>query len=105
MFTEDLTAFMQQAGFAVTATVGGVDVSIILDSPGVEVLDTDVVTTEPSMLLPASTSVAHGATVVLDASNLGATLAHLAGTYRTLDQHLEPPDGAFRRVMLQRTSA
>ena len=101
MFAEDLSLFLDVAeGFAVTATLSGVSVSVIFDAPGAEALDGEVVTTEPSVVIPATSNAAAGQPLVLLLADLPAQLAHLAGTYTVRSVMPEPPDGAFDRCYL-----
>lgn len=102
-FEEDLSVFTDIDGFAVSATLAGVAREVIFDAPGADVLDGQVVTTEPSVLVAASAAPARSQSLVV-AAGLPLQLAHLAGTYtvRTVDP--EPPDGAFCRLMLVKVS-
>jgi hypothetical protein len=103
-FAEDLSLFTATAGFGVAATVAGAAANIIFDAPGAEALDGQVVTTEPSALIPASIAVAVGASLVLSGANLPAQLAHHAGTYTVRSVIPEPPDGVFERAFLAKVS-
>jgi hypothetical protein len=104
MFAEDLSVFTDTAGFGVRATVGASAVDVIFDSPGTDVLDGQVVTSEPSALIPASIAVAVGASLVLAGGDLPAQLAHLGGTYSVRSVLPEPPDGAFDRAYLAKVA-
>lgn len=101
MFAEDLSDFVDaDTGFGVVALVNGVSATIIFDAPGAEALGGEVVTTEPSALIQASVAVSIGNALVLAGGDLPSHSAGLAGTYRVRSISPEPPDGAFKRVML-----
>lgn len=100
MFTEDLSLFTDTAGFAVTATLAGVEVSVLMDAPGAVVLDGQVQTTQPSCLVEAGAGAA-GDSLVIAAGDLTPASAHLAGSYTVRSVDPEPPDGAFDRLSLQ----
>ena len=105
MFTENLAPFFDTAaGFAVAATLAGASVSVILDAPGAEVFGSDVVTTEPSILLRAGDGAAAGQVVVILSSDLPTNVAALAGTYTVRSVMPEAPDGAIVRAFLAKTS-
>lgn len=100
-FAEDLAAFLDtEDGFAVSATLAGVSVSIVLDAPGVDAFDGQVNTTQPSALLKAGDDPDVGEAVVIASGDLPTNLAHLAGTYAIKAVLPEPPDGAFVRAFL-----
>jgi O-acetyl-ADP-ribose deacetylase (regulator of RNase III) len=102
-FAEDLDAFLDvDNGFAVVATLDGDAVRVIFDAPGAEALGGEVVTTEPSALVPASAGAAVGQALVLDAGDLPVQLIQHAGTYSVRSVMPEGPDGAFVRAFLAR---
>jgi hypothetical protein len=94
-------------GFAVTASVNGVSVSVIPDDETVEALGGDVLTNEPGVLLPttAAATAAAGQACVMSAGNLPAVYAHLAGTYTVRRVEKVPPDAALTRLVLAKVSA
>jgi hypothetical protein len=101
VFAEDLDAFLDvAAGFAISATLAGVSVSILLDAPGVDAFDGEVSTTEPSALIKAGDDPDVGESLVIASAALPANLVHLAGTYTVRRVMPEPPDGAFVRAFL-----
>lgn len=105
MFAEDLSVFTDTAtGFAIEATLAAVPVQVLFDAPGVDALDGEVVTQEPSVLILASEQPAAGQALVIDAGDLTAASAHLAGTYTLRSLMPEAPDGAFVRCFLGRVS-
>jgi hypothetical protein len=104
-FAENLDTFLDvDAGFAIAATLAGVGVRVIFDSPGVDVLDGQVATTEPSCLVPATEGAGVGETLVVSLGDLPTQLAHLAGTYKVREVYPEQPDGAFVRALLVKTA-
>lgn len=99
MFAEDLAVFFDDdTGFAVAATVDGVTRSVVLDAPGADAFDGQVVTTQPSFLIVAAQRPAEGDAVQIEAGDLPVNLAHLAGDYVVRSVQAEPPDGAIVRV-------
>ena len=93
MFAENLDAFLDvDAGFAVDATLDGVAVVVIRDEAGVDAFNGELVTVEPSVLIKSS---AVGDVV-------GKALVVGGVTHTVRSALLEPPDGAFTRLMLAR---
>lgn len=91
MFSEDLSPFFDQAGFASLATLAGAPVSVIFDSDSI--FDRDIITQETSVLSAASdvAAAAPGQTLVLEAVN-----------YTVRQVLREPPDGKLTRLVLAR---
>lgn len=101
MFAEDLAAFFDDVdGFSVGVALNGDPVQAMLDAPGVDAFDGSVSTTEPSALMTADTGVDVDDQIVVDAADLPAQMAHLAGTYTVRSVVPEPPDGALVRAFI-----
>lgn len=92
-FAEDLSPFFDVAGgFALSATLNGAQVQVIVDVQTIDELG-QLVTRQPSVLIAtaSATSAAPGQPVVC------------AGvTYQVRAVSLEPPDGALTRIDLVR---
>jgi len=91
-FTEDLTAFLNTAEFAVSVTAGSVSGLGILDMPSEIIADGVVLTTDYKLTCEASKfgDLLHGDAVTVD------------GTNYTVRNTALIDDGAFCEVMLQK---
>ena len=103
MFAEDMSVFFDtQTGFALTASVGGESRSMMLDAPGVETLQGEVNTVEPSFLMPADEALSEGDVITLTVADLPPYLAAMAGDYIVRYTQPAAPDGAIVRAVVAR---
>lgn len=92
MFAEDVSEFFDVAtGFAASATLAGVAVSVIVDDITVDQFEGGVVTRVPSVLISASQAASAAA---------GQALVIGAATYTVRSVEREAPDGALVRLVL-----
>lgn len=90
-FTEDLAPFLSTSDFAVTATVGGVSVSVIFDRAHVEAMGGfggGIDATQPTALLKTSDvtaqSIARNTAIVIDGTTYYVQSLQPDGTGMTL---------------------
>jgi hypothetical protein len=86
--SEDLSTFLDVDEFATAVVIGGVTVNALFDVES-QVLLGEVVALAPTLLVTADVVAADGTVCVVNAIN-----------YRVRQVLLEPPDGAFKRLVL-----
>lgn len=94
MFAEQMADFFDVAsGFALSATLNSVAVSVIVDEQSVERFDGGLLTNMPSVLISAAQAAS---------AAVGQALVVGAATYSVRSVQAEPPDGRLVRLMLAR---